>query len=162
MGLFGGGSQKSESGNKNLGLLNGIYTPMAQGGVGAFNTLGNALGIGGNFDAQQQAYENFLDNSGYDYVLDQGMQGVTNSAAGNYLLRSGATAKALQDRSINIGKTFFENYLDRLSEQSRLGLGAGGILTNAGQYSKSKGSSGGGLGGLLGTALSIGAGIFGG
>lgn len=154
--IFGGSSQKSSSGNKNLDLITGMYSPMAQGGIGAYGTLGQALGIGGDFAGQQEAYENFLNNSGYDYVLDQGMQGVTNSAAGNYLLRSGSTAKALQDRSINIGKTFFENYLDRLSDMSRVGLGAGGLISDVGQYSKGKASSSsGGLGKAIGAGLAI-------
>lgn len=154
--IFGGSSEKSSSGNKNMDLITGAYSPMMTGGIGAFNTVNNALGIGGDFGAQQEAYENFLNNSGYDYVLDQGMQGVTNSAAGNYLLRSGATAKALQDRSLNIGKTFFENYLDRLADQSRLGLGAGGLVADVGQFSKgSASSSSGGLGKAIGAGLSM-------
>src|SRR4249919_3692644 len=141
--VFGGSSQKSESGNKAWKEIKGAYMPMINQGVDAFGAYGDALGIGGNFGAQQQAYDNFLNNSGYKYVLD--------SAAGKFMLRSGATAKALQDRSLNIGKTFFENYLDRLSDQSRLGLGAGGLLSNTGQYSKASGSSSsGGLGKTIG------------
>lgn len=158
MGLLGGGSAKS--GNKAWDEIKSTYYPQAKSGVQAFNTFGNALGIGGNFAGQQQAYENFLNNSGYDYVLDQGMQGVTNSGAGKFLLRSGATAKALQDRSLNIGKTFFENYLDRVAQMSGMGMGAGNLMVNAGQYSK--GGGGGGLGSLIGAGLSAAssAGLF--
>src|SRR4249919_1384929 len=97
--VFGGSSQKSESGNKAWKEIKGAYMPMINQGVDAFGAYGDALGIGGNFGAQQQAYDNFLNNSGYKYVLDQGMHGVTDSAAGKFMLRSGATAKALQDRS---------------------------------------------------------------
>lgn len=168
MGLFSsignlllGKKAKSESESKNLAypFISETYSPQAQGGVDAFNTLGNALGIGGEgFAGQQGAYENFLNNSGYDYVLDQGMRGVTNSAAGKYLLRSGATAKALQDRSLNIGKTFFENYLDRIGQMSQLGLGAGGLIANAGQVSK--GEQSGGSGGILGSLLQAAPAIF--
>lgn len=157
--LFGskGSKQKSESGNLAYDYLKGAYSPMVSGGTGAFGQLGSALGVGGNFAGQQQAYDNFLNNSGYQYVLDQGMQGVTNSAAGNYLLRSGATAKALQDRAMNIGKTYFENYLDHLGDMSKLGLGAGSLISGAGQYSKGSGTSGGdsGVGNAIGTALTI-------
>lgn len=157
-GLTGGGGGKS--GNHAWDEIKKTYYPQAKSGVQGFNQFSNALGIGGDFGAQQQAYDNFLNNSGYKYVLDQGMQGVTNSAAGKYLLRSGSTAKGLQDRSLNIGKTFFENYLDRLAQQSGLGLQAGNLMANAGQYSK--GGGGGGLGSLLGAGLSAAssAGLF--
>jgi len=146
--------EKSESGNHSYDYLKDAYGGMIGGGTDAFGQLGSALGVGGNFAGQQQAYDNFLNNSGYGYVMDQGMQGVTNSAAGNYLLRSGSTAKALQDRAMNIGKTYFENYLDHLGDMSKLGLGAGGLISSAGQYSKGTGDTQG-SGGLLGAAMNL-------
>lgn len=155
MGLLGGGAT-SKSGNHAWDEIKSTYYPQAKMGVQGFNAFGNALGIGGDFGAQQGAYDNFLNNSGYKYVLDQGMKGVTDSAAGKFMLRSGSTAKALQDRSVNIGKTFYENYLDRLAQMSGMGMGAGNLMVNAGQYSKQSGG-GGGIGSLIGGALSAGA-----
>lgn len=153
--VFGSKGSKQESKNLAYPFINETYSPQATGGVNAFNTLGSALGIGGNFAGQQQAYDNFLNNSGYGYMMDQAMRGVQNSNAGRYLLRSGDTLKALQDRSTNIGKTYFGNYLDRLGQLSQLGLGAGSLISGAGQVSK--GTSGGdnGIGNAIGTALSI-------
>jgi hypothetical protein len=145
-------AQKSESGNKSWDFIKSTYSPMASGGTGAFGQLGSALGVGGDFAGQQQAYDNYLNNSGFDYAMDQGMQGVTNSAAGKYLLRSGATAKGLQDRATNISKSFFDDYLDRLGQMSQLGLGAGGLMANAGQWSKGSGGTPGSQG-FLGAAM---------
>ena len=149
----------NESGNNYADYIKNAYGGMISGGTDAFGQYGNALGIGGNFAGQKQAFDNYLNNSGYGYVLDQGMQGVTNSAAGKYLLRSGATAKALQDRALNIGKTFYENYLDRLSDMSRLGLGAGSLVSGAGQFSKGTGSTQG-TQGSFGDLLSLGIALF--
>lgn len=153
--IFGGSKEKSESGNKAFDYLKGAYSPMVTGGTDAFGAYGNLLGLGGG-EANKEAYSNFLDNSGYSWIMDEAMRGVSNSAAGKYLLRSGSTAKALQDRAANIGKTFFENYLNRLSDQSRLGLGAGGLIADAGQYSKGTGTSNsGGLGKAIGAGLAL-------
>jgi hypothetical protein len=116
-------------------------------------TTGTATGSGTAAD-QQGAYDNFLNNSGFNWIMDNAMQGVTNSAAGKYLLRSGSTAKALQDRAANISKTYFQDYLDRLAQQSQLGLGAGSLISGAGQYSKGTGGTQGSQG-LLGSALQI-------
>lgn len=152
MGLFSAPSSKS--GNKAWGFIKDTYSPQAQGGVAAFNNFGNLLGMNGE-PANREAYDNFLNNSGFDWIMDDAMQGVTNSAAGKFMLRSGATGKALQDRATNIGKTFFDNYLDRVGQMSAMGLGAGNLMANAGQYSKQKG---GGMGGqLLGAGLSAAA-----
>lgn len=157
MGLFGSlfGSkpkaQKSESGNKAYPWIKDTYAPMASGGTDAFNM---ASGLLSGSPESKAGYDNFLNNSGYSYLMDNAMQGVTNSAAGKYLLRSGATAKALQDRSVNLTKTMFQNYLQDLMGLSQQGLGAGSLIANAGQWSKGTGGTQGSQG-LLGTALQI-------
>lgn len=157
--IFGSKGSKQTSESKNLAypFISDTYSPQATGGVNAFNTLGSALGVGGDFGGQQQAYDNYLNNTGYGYALKNAEQGLTNSNAGRFFLRSGATAKGLQDRFTNIGQTYFNNYLDRLGQMSQLGLGAGGLISGAGQTSKGSGTSGGdsGIGNLIGTALSI-------
>jgi hypothetical protein len=150
---------KSESGNTAYPWLKDTYSPMATGGTQAYGALNNLLGVGGDADAQQGAYNNYLNNSGFNYIMDNAMQGVTNSAAGKYLLRSGATAKGLQDRASNISKTFFQDYLDRLGQSSQLGLGAGSLISGAGQYSKGTGGTQGSQG-LLGSALQAAPFIF--
>lgn len=157
--VFGSKGSKSTSSSSNLAypFISETYSPQATGGVNAFNTLGSALGVGGDFSGQQPAYDNYLNNTGYGYALRNAEQGLTNSNAGRFFMRSGATAKGLQDRFTNIGQQYYNNYLDRLAQMTQLGQGAGALITGAGNVSQSKGTAGGdnGIGNLLGTALSI-------
>lgn len=143
--------QESESGNKAWDFINTTYSPMAQGGTSAFNT---ASGLLSGSPESKGAFDNFLNNSGYSYLMDNAMQGLTNSAAGKYLLRSGPTLKAMQDRSVNLTKTMYQNYLQDLMGLSQQGLGAGALMTNAGQWSKGTGGTAGSQG-LLGSALQM-------
>lgn len=150
MGLFSSAKPgKSESGNKAYDYIKGAYSPMVQGGTDAFGYTNNLLGIG-----KEGGFQNYLDSAGYNFIKDEAMSGLTNSAAGQGMLRSGATAKALQDRAANIGRTYFDNYLNHVTDQSKLGLAAGGLISGAGQYSKSKGATQGGMGmDLIGAGL---------
>lgn len=77
------------------------------------------------------------------------MGGLTNAFAGRGMLRTGAAGKAFQDRAANLGKTYFDNYLGHLEKQAGLGLGAGGLISNAGQWSKGTGGTQG-SGGIFG------------
>jgi hypothetical protein len=148
--LFGGSSkkEKSESGNLNNDYLMGAYSPMVSGGTGAYGQYGAMLGQG------PEGFSNYLDSTGYNFIQDEAMQGLTNAFAGRGMLRSGAAGKAFQDRAANIGKTYFDNYLGHLGNMSQLGLGAGGLIADAGQYSKGSGSGSefsGGLGKAIGS-----------
>jgi len=139
----------------NKGLMpGGKYTiPGAPGAYGSGGAAGAGGGMGGG---AMGGFNNFLDSSAYNFIKDEAMSGLTNSAAGQGMLRSGATAKALQDRAANIGKTYFDNYLNHLTDVSKLGLGAGGLISGAGNWSKSKGPTQGGMGmDLLGAGLQI-------
>lgn len=137
---------KSESGNKSYDFLKGAYGDTVSGGNDAFNYTNDLLNVGG-----EGGFQNYLDSTGYNFIKDEAMDGLTNAFAGRGMLRSGAAGKAFQDRAANIGKTYFDNYLGHLSDQSKIGLGAGGLIAQAGQWSKGtdgKAGSGGLLGGL--------------
>lgn len=144
-------AQKSESGNKAYGYLKDAYSPMVSGGAGAFNL---ASGLLSGSPQSKAGFDNFLNNSGYSYLMDNAMQGLTNSAAGKFMLRSGPTLKAMQDRSVNLTKGMFQNYLQDLMGLSQQGLGAGSLIANAGQWSKGTGGTSGSQG-LLGSALQV-------
>src|SRR5207342_1739979 len=132
----------------------GKYT--IPGAPDAYGSGGAGVAGGGMGGGAMGGFNNFLDSSAYNFIKDEAMSGLTNSAAGQGMLRSGATAKALQDRAANIGKTYFDNYLNHLTDVSKLGLGAGGLISGAGNWSKSKGPTQGGMGmDLLGAGLQI-------
>lgn len=153
------------------------YWPQAQedfGGVAqqsgqATNALSALLGLGGDPSAQQGAFENFRNNTGYQFGLNQGVNAITGSNAAKGLLNSGATAKAINQFGQDYASTKYNDYLSQLFNLSNQGLQAGQLLSGAGQESTSHGESQsqstasststgkggkGGLGGLVGGALS--------
>lgn len=134
----------------------------------ATNALSALLGLGGDPSAQQGAFDNWRNNTGYQFGLDQGTQAITGGAASKGLLNSGSTAKALTQFGQDYASTKYGDYLNQLSGLANQGLQAGSLLANAGQEStshsegqstsSSQGKSGGGkggLGGLLGAGASL-------
>src|SRR5688572_6955805 len=127
---------KNESGNKSYDYLKDAYGGMVSGGTGAFGQANDLLGVGGADNGESsEAFQNYLNSTGYNFIKDEAMGGLTNAFAGRGMLRSGAAGKAFQDRAANIGRTYFDNYLGHLEKQAGLGLGAGGLIGNAGQWS---------------------------
>jgi hypothetical protein len=152
------------------------YWPQAQedfggftaNGGGANNAMAALLGLGGDTGAQDAAFQNYRDSTGYQFGLDQGTQAITGGAASKGLLNSGSTAKALSQFGQDYASTKFNDYLTQLSGLAGQGLQAGSLLGNVGQESishsegqstsSSQGKSGGGkggLGGLLGAGASL-------
>lgn len=115
------------------------------GGPGGSGGQGNSLG----------ALQNYFNSSGGQFQLNQGLDNVTARMAGLGLTKSGAAMKALEGYRHDLASTKLDNYLGQLNALSQQGLGAGGLITSAGQKSKSTGAGGGigstlgGIGGLL-------------
>lgn len=143
-GLFGGSKNKNESGNKAFDTLSTTLTPALQTGV---NTLGNISAFfgGQGADAQNAAFQNFLDSTGFQHMLDTGSKAITGNASARGLLKSGATAKALTNYGQELGKASFLNFLQPQLQLAQLGLGAGNTIAGAGQYSKGSGTSNNGI-----------------
>jgi hypothetical protein len=154
-GIFGGSSskQKSESGNLAYSDIKDAFSPMAGYGAPSTGEMAGLLGLGGG---DPQAFDKYKNSTGYQFQLDSGSKAITGNAASRGLLNSGATLKAEQMFGQNLGATTFGNYLGQLSDLAKLSLGAGGLITDAGQYSKGKSSSDsetGGFGKFLGMLL---------
>lgn len=153
MGFLTGKPSKStgstESGNKAWDSISGAFTPalgyVTQGG----NAVSALLGLSGNGDAQKAALENFSNSSGMEFLRDQINNQVTSNKAASGLLNSGSTLTALQDRGAQLGSTFLNNYMQNLFGLGQLGLGAGGVMSDAGRWSKGETSSKGPKKGLL-------------
>lgn len=141
--LFGGGksTQTSESGNKfadwAMNTLGGNTTL----GNTAYSTLGSLLGLGGNQQAADDAFKNYLDSSGFQFALDTGSKAITGNAAARGLLNSGATAKALTQYGQNLGQQSFNNYLNQLGNVFTGGLQSAQQVIGAGQYGTQTGKS---------------------
>lgn len=85
------------------------------------------------------AFNNYLNSTGYQFQLGQGQDAIASSAAARGLLNSGATAKALTKFGQNLASTTFNNYLSQLGGIGTAGQNAGtlgfntlGLVSNAG------------------------------
>jgi hypothetical protein len=122
--------------------------------------MGNILGLGGP-GQMGQALNNYWNSAGGQFQLNQGLDGLTNRYAALGLSDSGAAMKAMENYRQGLASTYLDNYMNHLGQLGQLGLGAGGLITNAGQFSNSNyqskqsgdsetGGFGKFLGGLLG------------
>lgn len=169
--IFGKPSQGNEtsqsttnqnSSNQAYGLLSQGLAPQVSNGTGASNGLAALLGVGGDPAAQQQAFSNWKDSTGYQFGMDQGTQAITGSAAAKGLLNSGSTAKALNTFGQNYANTQYQNYLNPLQNLVNSGNQAGSTIGGAGNVSSQVSQATGnksdtgakqGLGGFIGSLL---------
>lgn len=146
--LFGGSKSKSTSDNKAFGQIQGQFGP-----VGDF-TKSSGDAISALLGGDSTGFDKFKAATGYDAMAEQGSRGITGNAAAKGVLRSGGLAKGLQTFGTNLQNQFADSYMGRLLGLGQMGLGAGGLLANAGQTSTSTQKSKPGLGGFIGQALS--------
>lgn len=143
--LFGKPSEQSSdstshSGNLAYPAISGAFSPAlgytTQGG----GMMANLLGLGGG-PAQTAGLQNFADSGGMKFMQDQGNRQINSNQAAKGLLNSGSTLKALEKYGQGLGSTYLNQYMSQLMDLSKLGLGAGGIMAQAGQTSDSKSHS---------------------
>jgi hypothetical protein len=151
-GIFGGSKSKStqESGNRNLGLINQQYAGQMQQGNDAVSQVMALLG------GDRSGLQAFQDATGFNPMAERMSRGVTGNAAAGGLLRSGATGSALTQLGVDLQNQSAGDYIQRLLGVGEMGLGAGQLVTSAGQYSKGESTqkSKPGIGGLIGQGLS--------
>jgi hypothetical protein len=134
-------SSQSASGNHAYDYLMQQLNPQVGTGGAAMGQIGALLGVGGDKNAANAGYSNFMNSSGYQNIFDQAMKGVTGSAAAKGTLNSGATLKALQNTGAGLAQQSFGNYLGNLQGLVNSGQSAAGLIGNAGQYSNSSSTS---------------------
>lgn len=133
MGSLFGKPAKQESGNKNLETINSTFNPVAQyAGTGA-SALAALLG------GDSSGFEGFKKATGFNSQLSRGLGEITGTGAARGMLRSGGTEKRLGNYIADTQNKYYNDYSSGLGNLAQLGLGAGGLLTQAGQYSKGKG-----------------------
>lgn len=149
-GIFGGSKSKSTSTNTNRDLINSTFG----GAAGATGTSVNALQalLGGD----ASGFRSFTDAIDLSGQAEYGSRGITGNAAARGLLRSGSTGRALVDYEQQLENQAADSYMNRLLGVGQLGLGAGGLIAQAGQQQTSTSRSKPGIGGFLGQ---VGAGI---
>lgn len=128
------------------------------GTVGNLNTgssaIASLLGLNGS-KAQDEGFTKFRDSSGYNFIRDEGIKGITASNAAKGLLGSGSALKAITDRSSNLASTFLNQYLSQLLNFTNTGTQAAQILSSAGNTANSQGTS---FGTSSGSSTNIGLG----
>jgi len=141
--LFGGSQQSSSSSNQAFGYLKNLLGGNVSAGTNAVNSLSNNLG----------SFQNYKNNSGFDFALNQGTRQLSGSAAANGLLNSGSTAKGIANYETGLGQQTYNNYLGQLGNLAGLGNQSAGIIGGAGATSQSQGSSqGSAMNGLFGSS----------
>lgn len=136
--------------------------------TGEANTTGAINSLLTSPDQNNPAFKNYLNSTGNQFQLGQGMDAITGSAAAKGILNSGATAKALTNYGQGLASTTFNNYLSHLGSlvglqgsQVDQGLAATGQVgqagniggANAAQQTAAAGQSqANGLGGAFGIA----------
>lgn len=103
--------------------------PWMEAGKNALAELTALSGIGG----QPANFENFFASPDYQFALQQGMQGVQNSAAARGGLYSGNALRAITDYGQGMASQQLGNYANRLAGIAGVGQTATNQLTGASQ-----------------------------
>ena len=145
---FGSSKQKSENQSQQTSQSFNQAFPFLQGALG--DQVGNAgkgssaiarlLGLNGS-DAQDEGFQKFKDSSGYNFIQNEGIRGITGSNAAKGLLGSGSALRSITNYSSNLASSFLNSYLSNLMGLSNTGIQAGQILASAGNTANSQGTS---------------------
>lgn len=143
--------EKTESGNHAWDPIKGAFTPalgyVTQGG----NAVANLLGVGGG--DQTGALSNFANSGGFKFLLDEGTDSINSNFYARGLGESGAAMKGLEKYRSGLASTYLQQYTDNLLNLAKLGLGAGGVMADAGRWSKGESKGTTGKDGILDDAL---------
>ncbi len=107
-----------------------LLNPYVQQGLGAYGTLNNLIGVGGNSATMQSTLEGL---PGYQFTLGQGLKSVQNSAAARGLGSSGAALKGAANYSTGLANSQYGNYVGQLQNSANTGAQAGSALAGVGQ-----------------------------
>lgn len=154
LGILGGRADVHDFSNLNAGA--GINIPQYTPSGSYYGSYGAQPSI--DTSPQVDPMQSWLDNSGYSWVRDQGNKGLEGTYASKSAANSGAAMKALVKFNSGLANTYLQQYLTNLQDQQKLGIGALGVLSGAGQQSSSTSTSSGkssnGLLGGIGSLLS--------
>ena len=128
----GGAAQDAENAAAQNNALEGqIYqnntkleTPYINAGDTAENALTGFLGLGGNPQATDQAFNDYLNSTGYQFALNQGLDSVAQTKAAQGLLGSGSLVKALDSYGTGLAQQYGQQYVGDLQNLTNTGQGA--------------------------------------
>lgn len=130
----------SDAADKNVALQREIYgkneaalDPFIKRGNAAGDRISALLNLGGDTAGAEDAFQKYLDSSGYKFQVSQGVNAVQQGAVSKGLLKSGAAIKGLDAFGQGIGSSYFEKYLSSLSGEEGKGLTGASALAGVGQ-----------------------------
>jgi len=129
--------QASQAAANTLGFQKDVYN-QAQGNLNPYITQGQnsntalagLLGTGGDQAAANQAFQNYLGSTNYQFQLGQGWQGIQYATAPAF--SSGATAKALNNYAQGQAGSALSGYETMLQNQATQGVNAASSLAGTG------------------------------
>lgn len=135
--LLGAQSAKSNdlTGYSYLAGKNGTPGPgsdFVNQGTAANSAISQLTGTAPVQQGTTNAFNNYLNSTGYKFQQQQGSQALTGSAAARGLLGSGATAKALSTYGQNTAAGGLDNYLSQLNTQANRGATEANAIGSAG------------------------------
>lgn len=139
--------------------FSGLAGMAGQGG----NAMSALLGLGGDPAAQEAAFGNFRDSTGYNFKMNEGTRAITSNNSLKGLLHSGSTLRGLTKFGQGLADSSFNDYLSQLLGLTNSGLQAGQLITSAGQKSTGQSQSQGtsssksnqGIASTIGAAASL-------
>lgn len=145
---FGSSKQSSQNQSQQTSESRNQAYPFLQSSLGSqvgnvatgTNAIASLLGLNGS-DAGANAFKQFRDSSGYQFIQDEGVRGINANNASKGLLGSGSALKAISSYSSNLANNFLNNYLSNLMGLSNTGIQAGQVLASAGNTANSQGTS---------------------
>lgn len=133
-------SQAASAAAQNNALQSSIYQqnsanaqPYIKAGTNAENVLQGFLGVGGDPQAAQSALDDYLNSTGYQFNLNQGLNAVSQSKAAGGMLKSGSALTALDSYATGLADSYGQQYEQNLQGLANTGQAAASGLAGTGQ-----------------------------
>ena len=110
-----------------------LEQPFISSGDTAETALSGFLGLGGNAEAEQTAFNDYLNSTGYQFALNQGLDSVAQSKAASGMLGSGSLVKALDAYGTGLADQYGQQYVGDLQNVVSTGAGAANALAGQGE-----------------------------
>jgi len=111
----------------------GALSPYMEAGKPATSAIQSLLGLSGDPTAQQGAFNQWRNATGYQDQFAEGQRAVTGSLGRAGLLDSGAAQKALTKYGQSQANQSFGSYYNMLAGQQQVGLAGASALAGVGQ-----------------------------
>jgi hypothetical protein len=131
--LFGGPEKKREDSWNNAWPMLSQSLGSSVGYVGDAGNMLKSLLSGGTDGANAWA-----NSGGMKFLQEQGNQMINSNQAAKGLLKSGSTLKRIEQYGQGLHSTYLNDYMKNVLGLGQLGLGAAGVLSDAGRQSKMK------------------------